>query len=355
MLLLQQVRLDQLGEVLARAELVPVLVVMLTALGAVWARAARWRLYFLPDRQVPFRPLLSTLFISYMASTFLPLRAGEVVRAYFLGERASVPLPRVIGTIVLEKLFDFLSIGVLLLAVLLTTPLPPVALGAGTTISLGILGGFGFVVALAVWREPTLRLLARVEGWLPFGVGRRLGLVRIARQFAEGTDSLRVRRLWLPMLGWSAVAWGFSLLGAWAGTAAVGISLSLPAITFLVVFTSAGQAVPSSPGYVGVYHAAAVFAMHNVFGVPQADALGSAILMHALLYGTLVVAGLLAMWVDGYGIDDLLRSIGARRGERAVDLNATNSANPLPAATGPRARVVAAPEPHTSAPPPSRA
>ena len=77
---------------------------------------------FLPKRRVPFGPALSTLSISYMASTFLPLRAGELVRAVLLGQRERIPIPVVVGTILLEKLFDFLAIGVMLALLLVLTP-----------------------------------------------------------------------------------------------------------------------------------------------------------------------------------------------------------------------------------------
>jgi uncharacterized membrane protein YbhN (UPF0104 family) len=80
----------------------------------------------------------------------------------------------------------------------------------------------------------------------------------------------------------------------------------LAAILFVVVLTSTGQAVPSSPGYVGVYHAASVLAL-TAFGVDTATALGIALITHALSYGSLVVVGLVALWTGGYTFDDLLK------------------------------------------------
>jgi uncharacterized protein (TIRG00374 family) len=260
--------------------------------------------YFLPGERVPFRPLFSTLSISYMVSTFLPFRAGEIVRAVFLSRDANVPVPRVVGTILLEKLFDFLAIGVLLLALLVAVPMPPLALAAGTTIVAVILVGFGFVVALALWREPTIAVVGWVERRLPGGLGSRLGLARATAQFAAGTDSLRVPRLWLPLLGWTAVTWMFSVGSAWGGSLAVGAGASLPALVFLTVLTSTGQAVPSSPGYVGVYHGAAVVAL-TAFGVDRTAALAAAVLTHALSYGTLVLIGIAALWLGGYAAGDL--------------------------------------------------
>jgi uncharacterized protein (TIRG00374 family) len=283
---------------------------MVFVLGSLVTRAARWQNYFLPRRHVPFSPLLSTLAISYMASTFLPLRAGELVRAVFLGQRAHLPVPGVVGTILVEKLFDFLAIGVMLAVLVAIAPVPAAAQVAGASIASVILVGFGFVVALAVWRGPTLALVGWLERRVPFGLGPRLRLQEAARHFAEGTDALRHTRLWLWLLGWTAVTWLFSIGSTLAGTLALGVQPGLAAVLFVVVLTSTGQAVPSSPGYVGVYHAAATLAL-TAFGVDTASALGIALITHAFSYGPLVVAGLLALWTGGYTFEDVVK--GSRR------------------------------------------
>jgi uncharacterized protein (TIRG00374 family) len=313
--LLQQVSVDQLGQVLGRSRPLPVVLLVLTVLGSLATRAARWQVYFLPDRRVPYASCFGTLAISYMASTFLPFRAGELVRALFLGQRQGLPIPRVAGTILLEKLFDFLAIGVMLLALVLLTPVPSAAVVAGVSIAGTILIGFSFVVGLAIWRGPTLALVGALERLTPFGLGRRVRLEHVVRQFAVGTDSLRETRLWVPLLGWTAVTWVFSIGSIWAGTTAVGLAPGLAALVFVTVLTSTGQAVPSSPGYVGVYHATATLAL-TAYGVDPAEALGAAVITHAFSYGLLVVAGLVSLWTGGYALSDL--AAGVRGPSRVV-------------------------------------
>jgi uncharacterized protein (TIRG00374 family) len=307
-MLLQQVSLEQLGQVLSGAQPAALGLLVVAVVVSLLTRAARWQITFLPHRRVPFGSLFETLSISYMASTFLPFRAGEVVRALFLGQRQQLPVPRVIGTILLEKLFDFLAIGVMLLVLVRITALPAAALAAGAFIGAVILLGFGFVVALAIWRAPTLGIVHVVEQHLPFDLGPRLRLEHAARQFAEGTDSLRRRNLWLLLLVWTAITWVASVGSGWAGTQAVGADVGLPALLLLAVLTSAGQSVPSSPGYVGVYHAAATFALTS-FGLDPGRALGAAVLTHAFSYGPLVIIGLIALWTGGYSFGDLLASV----------------------------------------------
>jgi uncharacterized protein (TIRG00374 family) len=306
-----QVPLHQVGAALGHAQLGPMIALIAFVMASLITRAARWQIFFLPRRRVPFNPLLGTLAISYMASTFLPFRAGELVRAVFLGQRERLPVPNIVGTILLEKLFDFLAIGVILGLLVALTPLPAAAEVAGISISSVIVAGFGFVVALAVWREPTLALVARIERLLPRPLTRRVGLEQAARHFAEGTDSLREPRLWALLLGWTAVTWVCSYGSTWAGAQALGVEPGISALLFVVVLTSTGQAVPSSPGYVGVYHAAAVLA-YTQFGVDPATALGIALITHALSYGSLVVVGLIALWTGGYTFGDVLKGSKTR-------------------------------------------
>jgi hypothetical protein len=97
----------------------------------------------------------------------------------------------------------------------------------------------------------------------------------------------------------------------------------------VIVLTSASQSVPSSPGYVGVYHAAATLAL-GAFGVDTTAALGFALLTHAFSYGTLVVAGLIALWTGGYSFSDLM--VGLRNRPAAVS---TRSADPWSLAPDP--------------------
>jgi uncharacterized protein (TIRG00374 family) len=307
---------------LARAQLLPITVLVAGVGGSLVTRAARWQLFFLPDRRVPFGSLQSTLLISYMASTFLPLRAGELIRAVFLGQRELIPVPRIVGTILLEKLFDFLAIGVMLAYVVVVTPqcdgsqqtacLPPDALLAGRFIATVIPIGFGFVVALAIWRTKTLSFVRFVEHHLPFGIGRRLKLENVARQFAEGTDSLRSGRLWIGLVAWTIVTWLFGLVTCIGGALALGYMPGPAALLFWIALTSAGQAVPSSPGYVGVYHGATVVALRS-FGVDSTLAFGIALVTHAFTYGALVVAGLIALWTGGYSVGDVLSAVGGKK------------------------------------------
>jgi len=74
-----------------------------------------------------------------------------------------------------------------------------------------------------------------------------------------------------------------------------------------------------------------VFAL-TAFGIDPTKALAIALITHAFSYGTLVLAGLIALWTGGYTFGDVLSGV---RGQRSRGTNTTRSSEPWPAAPDP--------------------
>ena len=83
--------------------LVPVFI--LTILGHI-SRAVRWKILIEP---LGYKPAVSNTFYAtmcgYFANTFLP-RAGEILRCTLLGRYEKIPVTKLFGTILLERVFD---------------------------------------------------------------------------------------------------------------------------------------------------------------------------------------------------------------------------------------------------------
>src|SRR5690348_5314325 len=73
---------------------------------ALTLRSWRWRIILAPVRRLPLGLVMYGLLVGYAANYVLPARLGELVRADFIGRRYGVSRLAVIGTIVVERLFD---------------------------------------------------------------------------------------------------------------------------------------------------------------------------------------------------------------------------------------------------------
>ena len=103
---------------------------------------------------------------------------------------------------------------------------------------------------------------------------------RMFEMFVDGLDGLRTPRHLAPLTAWTIVIWVIPALAAWTGLRAVGLDLPWLAGWVVLAFVGLDVSIPSAPGYVGVFHFAAVKAV-EIFGVPEAAGLGYALVFHA--------------------------------------------------------------------------
>jgi uncharacterized protein (TIRG00374 family) len=280
---LTSVDLRELGRELARTQWGWAL--LSAALGPVglWARGRRWGYLFPPGERPP--GILPGMMIGYMANNVLPLRAGEVVRIYVVARRlraasgrpASESFWLVAATLGVERVLDSLALVLILGALVLVIPVPAVFQWAAMTLL--ALDAVGIALLVAVTRNPEAAR-GRIVRW----TGRWPRLTRITGRIFDvalrGLEGVRARAHLLPLLGWTIVLWLCPAAAAWSMLRAVHLDLPFVAGWTVLAFVGLGIAVPSAPGYVGVWHAAAVLAV-TIFGVPASTAVAYALLYHA--------------------------------------------------------------------------
>ncbi len=95
-------------ESLLHANYIVILPICVMAIASHISRAMRWKLMIEP---MGYEPRLSNTFYSvmcgYFANTFIP-RAGEILRCTLLGRYEKIPINKLLGTIVTERIFDIL-------------------------------------------------------------------------------------------------------------------------------------------------------------------------------------------------------------------------------------------------------
>jgi uncharacterized protein (TIRG00374 family) len=251
----------------------------------LWVRARRWAYLFPPRAHPP--GLVPAVMIGYMVNNILPLRAGEVVRVYVVAHRWGGHFWLTLATLVVERVLDGLAIVTILGVLVLLIPVPGYLKWGGLVLLAVNLTGVAALVLLATVPRVAERMLEGLLGRWPRLRDRGLGILRT---FAQGLEGIRTPAHLLPLAAWSAVVWVVPALGAWTVLLATGLDLPFVAAWAVLAFLGLGLSIPSAPGHIGVFHAAAALAL-VVFGVPQAAAVGYAILLHASQYLPQVVLG----------------------------------------------------------------
>jgi len=244
---------------------------------AIPPRAVQWQWLLGSPRAATFPETLRCLCLGYLGNCLLPMRGGELVRTYLLARAASLPISRVLVSVVLSRLQDFLPVLLVLVAAFAVIDFgdsvtiggrgflaSPVEVPTGqlrgalklfaAAVGIGaVCMGVGFV-----WLGTVERLLLRLCERLPRRAGRLL-----EQQVAEAADALRV-------IG-RANSFGAAQLlaiGCWGIFALVAVPLVMSwgigvghafEISIAVLgMSSVAQMLPSLPGAIGTSHAASV-------------------------------------------------------------------------------------------------
>src|SRR3989442_7921538 len=139
---------DALGE--ANYALIPPAVLLFML--AIWLSAIRWRYLLRPMAEISTGRLYPVVFIGHLGNNILPLRGGDVLRAFVLKRREGVSRAASLGTLVVEHVLD----GMVLVAVLLVF-IALVRRGEGLW-ELALVSGLVFMgaalmlVAAAIWQ-----------------------------------------------------------------------------------------------------------------------------------------------------------------------------------------------------------
>jgi uncharacterized protein (TIRG00374 family) len=266
----------------------------------VYLRALRWRHLTDPIQPIETGPLFRAVAVGFMANNVFPLRMGEFVRSWYLARETGASSAAVFGTVILERVVDTVMVILLALSVLLLRG------GADD-------GAWrqGVVLLLPIAVAPVVGLL-----WLRAAPHQAVGLasfllrpfpVRLAEtaagqleRFAEGLGALSggSHLFWIAfhtLLIWLVA----SALPMFAGFLAMGIDLGSPWNTLVaswMTLAAVGIAValPSAPGFFGVYHSACRLVLER-FGIAPEMAVALGTLLHAVFWVTLTGLGLLVL------------------------------------------------------------
>lgn len=314
--------LSEVGDALRQVDWIWLAPAIALYFAGVWVRAVRWSVLLRPIVAVRPGEVVGTVLVGFAANNVLPLRTGEVVRAFLLGRRHGVRKTATLATIAVERLFDGLTMLAFMIvaggAISLTAELRHIALIGVIAFAALLAGLIGFVASDRL-RERVLRLAV---GPLPAGISVRVE--RMAESFLEGLGVLTQRRALATVAATSVVAWVCEASMYW--TIARGFAAPLPeAIDPAGALLTTGVAnlatlIPAAPGYVGTFEAGVALAVVGALDVPRGLALSYALVVHAALWLPVTIVGAIEWWRSHLSLDQ------ARRVDDAVVSPPTGSA-----------------------------
>ncbi|MFN2115984.1 MAG: lysylphosphatidylglycerol synthase transmembrane domain-containing protein [Anaerolineae bacterium] len=282
---------------------------IITVVGQV-ARAARWRALFGDGPRPDMRSSFEILSIGYMVSAVLPLRLGDPVRVWLIETRTPAGGAEALATVMAERAVDFLMIAALM-AVFVprhASDLLTDELGNGPWSDPRALSAMALAMVVLVYAAMVLvSYLGSPAGRSASAALARLGVPdsvadrasRLIAGFAAGFAPLRQPNIAVLVAAWTLAIWLLGALVHWSVMLAFALGLPFAAAVFTLGATAVFAVLPSSPGYVGVFHSAVVLALGRYAGLPKETALAYAIVIHGLTIVLLIALGVWSLWSLG--------------------------------------------------------
>lgn len=261
-----------------------------------WFRAQSWRIIL--GHHLTHAEVFSALNAGYLLNNLLPLRLGELGRAYLISRTGKMTVSQALSSVVVERVVDLCMVSAFLLALLPALAFPGWATNAVVVALILVTLGLTALYVIVTQRAWVLKLV----GWAvrgPLGCWRGAArLEEMAGAFIDGLQAIREPRRFVLAAVFSGLAW----LSAGASLCFVLLAFQVSADAlmigvmgyFTLAVTALSIALPSAPGSLGVWQWAVVLAL-SVFGVARETALSVAILHHAANYAVTSVLGALAL------------------------------------------------------------
>ena len=306
-----------LAQDLRRADLLVLAAYSVPAyLAGLYVRALRWRHLTDAVQPIDTGPLFRATAVGFMVNNLVPLRVGEVVRAWMLSREVGASGAAILGTVLLERVIDAVVVCSLALLVLGSQA---GGMAIGGPLMAAMVVPISLVITLRVAPESVVRAVSVVLGpFLP--VSAVEWVQRLMRSFAGGLGSLRGGRhlFWIALH--SLLIWGvLSVIPFYGALEALHVDLgsfgrALAASYTTLAAVGIAVALPSAPGFFGPYHFAARVALAR-FGLPDATALAVGTLAHAAFWVTVTLTGFAVLRFRRTSLDETLEAAGESPGK----------------------------------------
>ncbi len=265
-------------------------------------RAIRWQVILrgASGGRLPLGPLWHATAIGFMANNLLPVRAGELARAYAARQAVSVRFTTALASIAVERVFDGLVLVGLFTVALVVPSFPRDAMIGGVrlaglaTAGAGLFAGILVIALLVVHRPaPWIALLGRVaHAVLPARLADRV--THLAEGLVAGLDVLKSPGRFLRVAAWSLLLWLVNAASFAVCFRAFGLPVPPEGALLLQGVIGFGVALPSSPGFVGVFEAATRGTL-ALYGVDATRAVSYAVAYHLGTFVPITLLGLASL------------------------------------------------------------
>lgn len=305
----RNVHWQELKTILSEARVIPVVLGMLISLVTFFLRALRWQILLQPFQKIATFTLLRLQIGGLLINNLLPLRMGELARAYWTGHKTAISRSTILATIFLERILDVSSIA--FLAVLL--------LFAMGFYQLNTLLNFRNA---AIFFSVILTLCLSIR-WIKERLGKNLvsqklknhlpeTMLGALENFLSGLKIVQNKTEIIKLSSLSLLIWCVDITILLIFSRSLSFNLTWRQSGLTMVGLILGALIPA-PGGVTTYEGGGVAAL-TFLGIKKSLALSFMLLLHAAQLFWVTLLGIPVLLMEGFSPKKLLKNSSGNSG-----------------------------------------
>lgn len=235
---------------------VPLLLASLAiSFASYFLRGLRWRVLLNTQAHLPVFTVFWANSAGYLGNNVLPARAGELIRTAMVSSQSRLSKTFVLTTALAERMMDAIVLVVSGTVVLRFVPNKPGWLAniSSPLLILGCVAALA-IISIPLFEGPAHQLMEKLP--VPERFAHRMESA--IEHIAAGVRSFHDPSRFSGFLLLTVAIWGLDAYGATILARALGMHMSIAVALLLLVGLGVGSALPSTPGYIGIFQFVAV-------------------------------------------------------------------------------------------------
>jgi hypothetical protein len=267
-------------------------------------RSWRWGVILSPMEKVDQLSLFSVTSVGFLAIIAFPARIGELARPYLIANKSQIGMSAAVGSILVERVFDCLTVLFIFVFALFFIPLPTWLIKSGVVFLFITLIIFAVMIFMIMKREVSLRTLNSLFQKLPEKYTLKLN--HLFHQFIDGFKIIIDIKLFLYVTLLSILIWLIDVTAIYLMFLAFGFTLPPAAAFVLMIVLMIGITIPTAPGLIGNWHYSCILGL-SLFDIPKTDAFTFSVIFHFTAVGIIIILGMMFLPFNKFSFSDLSR------------------------------------------------
>ena len=242
----------------------------------LYIRGFRWKYLLCGSSKLTVKEAFFSFTTGNTINSYLPARAGDFWRAYHVGKKLDESKMKMLGSIILERIIDGISVLLILTFAVLAYFKHKWVINLTYISAALFIGSLIFFFAIFKYNKTDwfFEKIAQIPMLYNFKnlIYKISGMIN---KFIEGFQSLNNPKCFFMAFLTSCIAWGIECILTYILILGFGNDYGFSISLFIISFIALSTIIPSSSVFVGPYQYAYILAL-GIYHIPKANALGIA-------------------------------------------------------------------------------